>query len=201
MMTAKQVPPASVRNAPHIIEVLGRVLPREGTVLEIASGSGYHAAAFAAALAHVTWQPSDTDAAARASIAAYTEEAQLANLRPALDLDVMRRPWPAVKAAAIVCINMIHISPWEATVALFEGAARILPPAGLLFTYGPYILHGDYHGEGNVAFDQSLKARNPTWGLRDVVDIAAVAAQNAFQLDETVPMPANNLSLVWRKAG
>ncbi len=198
-MTAKQIPPASVRNAPHIIEVLRRVLPGSGRVLEIASGSGYHAAAFATAFAHLNWQPSDSDAAARASIGAYGTEAGLKNLHPALDIDVTHVPWPIAAADAVVCINMIHISPWAATEALFAGSSRVLAKGALLFTYGPYIVHGDFRGEGNIAFDQSLKARNSAWGLREIDDVSAVATQTGFSLAETIDMPANNLSLVWRR--
>jgi hypothetical protein len=198
-MTAKQASPSSVRNAPHLIEVLGRTLPSQGTVLEIASGSGYHAAAFAAGFPHLSWQPSDADVLAHASIAAYREESQLTNFNPALDLDVMRRPWPIKKAAAMVCINMIHISPWAATVSLFAGASDILEARAPLITYGPYVQKSEVLAESNAAFDQSLKARNPAWGLRNVEDIAAVATEAGFILAEIVPMPANNLSLIWRR--
>lgn len=198
-MPTKQDSPSSVRNAPYLVEVLGRVLPPYGTVLEIASGSGYHATTFAEAFPHLTWQPSDADETARSSIAAYGEEAQLTNLKLALDLDVMRQPWPTVQAEAMVCINMIHISPWEATGALFAGASAILATGAPLVTYGPYIQAGEVLAESNVTFDQLLKARNPDWGLRAVDDIATVAADAGFNLAEIIPMPANNLSLIWRR--
>ncbi|MDX2144354.1 MAG: DUF938 domain-containing protein [Rhodospirillaceae bacterium] len=191
--------PASVRNAEPILRVLRRVLPPNGTVLELASGSGYHAATFAAALPRLTWQPSDLDPVNLESIRATASDARLANLRMPLVLDATQRPWPQARADAVVCINMIHISPWAATEGLFAGAADILAPGAALFTYGPYILHGDYLGEGNVAFDASLKARNPAWGLREVDDVTAVAKANNFLLEEIVTMPANNLSLVFRK--
>ena len=198
-MATKQASPAAVRNAPHLIEVLKRILPAQGQVLEIASGSGYHAAAFAAAFPHLTWQPTDASAEARASIAAYAEEGGLNNLCAAQDLDVMRQPWIITEADALVCINMIHISPWAATVALFEGAARVLAPGAPMLTYGPYILHGDFGAQSNIDFDQSLKSRNPEWGLRDVDDVTRTAIILGFTLDEIVPMPANNLSLVFRR--
>jgi len=194
----KQTPPPAVRNTPHLIDVLAKALPVAGVVLEIASGSGYHAAHFARAFPHLTWQPSDPDDAARASIAAYVHDEGLANLRPPLALNATD-PWPLASAAAVLCINMIHISPWAATCALFEGAAKILGPGAPLITYGPYIVRGDFRGEGNVAFDASLKSRNPEWGLREVADLEALAATNGFGLEDIVPMPANNLTLVWRK--
>lgn len=181
-----------------MIEALRTALPERGLVLEIASGSGFHAAHFARAFPHLTWQPSDPDETARASIAAHAADEKLPNLRTPLALDVTQ-PWPINAAEAVLCINMIHISPWAATLALFAGAAKILKSGTPLITYGPYILHGDFRGEGNVSFDASLKSRNPDWGLREVDDVAQVAAQHGFTLEEIVPMPANNLTLVWRK--
>jgi SAM-dependent methyltransferase len=194
-----QAHPASVRNAEPILAVLRRVLPPQGRVLEIASGSGYHAATFAAGLPGLTWQPSDLDPTNIESIAAYVAAARLANLRMPLVLDVTQRPWPPTDADALVCINMIHIAPWAATEGLFAGAGEVLAGGGVLFTYGPYILRGDFLAESNVAFDASLRARNPTWGLREVDDVAALAERHGFALPEIVPMPANNLSLVFRK--
>lgn len=199
--TAKQIPPAAVRNTPPLLAILTRLLAdREGTVLEIAAGSGYHAAAFAAALPHVTWQPSDPDDSARASITAYVEDAGLPNLRLPLALDAAADSWPPLEATAVVCINMIHISPWPATEGLFRGAARVLKAGGVLVTYGPYSIDGDFLAESNIAFDQSLRARNAAWGLRDVRDVAAEAAKRGFSHTETIRMPANNLTLVFRKA-
>lgn len=204
MNDIKQVPPASVRNTPPLLEVLTRVLGPNGTerllVLEIASGSGYHAAAFAKALPHLDWQPSDPDEGARASIAAYVGEAALSNLRAPIALDVTRLPWPMARADAIVCINMIHISPWEATIALFKGAEQTLGKGGKLVTYGPYVLDGDFQAESNVAFDQSLRARNPAWGIRDLKDIEPLARAHGFSLAERIAMPANNHSLVFERA-
>ena len=204
MTSVKQTSPASVRNTPPLRDVLTRVLgparlPR-GRVLEIASGSGYHAAAFAAALPHLEWQPADPDADARASIAAYVDEASLANLRPPLAFDVHDTPWPVECAAAIVCINMIHISPWSAAQALFKGAGALLGTGHHLVTYGPYAIDGDFQAESNVAFDQSLRTRNPQWGIRDLKDIVPLAASHRLTLAERIAMPANNHALVFTKA-
>lgn len=192
--------PSSVRNAEPILAVLRRVLALPGfagsAVLEIASGSGYHAATFARALPHLAWQPSDQDPEALRSIAAYVDEAGLANLRRPLALDVCGT-WPVLSADAVVCINMIHIAPWAAAEALFAGAARIR--SQIVVTYGPYAIAGDLLAESNVAFDASLKARNPAWGIRDVNDVARLAEAHGFRHDETVPMPANNLTLIFRR--
>jgi hypothetical protein len=201
MNDVKQIPPAGVRNTPPLIEVLTRVFAparlARGLVLEIASGSGYHARAFAGALAHLDWQPTDPDAGALASIAAYVAEAGLANLRAPLALDVRTAPWPA--ADAIVCINMIHIAPWSATAGLFAGAGRTLGRGRSLVTYGPYAVDGDFQAESNVAFDQSLRARNPEWGVRDLKDILPVAKEHGLALAERIEMPANNQTLVFTK--
>ena len=196
------IPPASARNAVPITDVLerlfGDIRARRGAVLEIASGSGYHAAHFAKAFPELTWQPSDPDAVARENIAAHRAAADLANLAEPLALDV-EAPWPAVHADAVVCINMIHISPWTATLALFKSAAQVLAPGALLVTYGPYAIDGDFRGQGNVDFDISLKSRNPLWGIRDVNDVVRVAAESGFAHTETVAMPANNLMLVFAR--
>ena len=189
-----QVHPASKRNAEPILGVLKAVLSAPAAVLEIASGSGYHAVTFARALPHLTWQPSDPDPAARESIAAHVAESGLANLRPPVALDVCVGPWPA--ADAVVCINMIHISPWAATQALFKGARDM--GAKTIVTYGPYAIAGDFQADSNIAFDQSLRSRNESWGIRDVTDVARVAVSNGFRHDDTVRMPANNLMLVFK---
>lgn len=199
----KRSPPAAVRNAGPITEVLTRVFSKQlrdsGTVLEIAAGSGHHAATFAQAMPQFIWQPSDPSAEARDSISAHVEDLGLSNLKPPLDLDVCASIWPVTTVNAILCINMIHISPWEATLGLFSGAERALPSAAPLVAYGPYSVDGDFIAESNVAFDQSLKARNPAWGIRDVKDVAAAAQEKGFWLEETVTMPANNLMLVFKK--
>lgn len=168
-------------------------------MLEIASGSGYHVAAFAAAFPQLRWQPTDPDTAARESIAAHIADTGLGNIAAPLLLDVTAPVWPITRVDVIVCINMIHISPWAATLGLFAGAARLLPHDGLLVTYGPYRFSGDFMADSNVAFDQSLKARNPAWGIRDVDDIQQVAKHAGFELEKTTPMPANNFTLTFRK--
>lgn len=192
-MNQKEHAPAAERNAAPILAVLDRVLPDSGLVLEIASGTGQHAVYMARALPGIEWQPSDPDPAARASIAAWRDEAALPNLLPPIDLDVSA-PWPIDRADALVCINMLHISPWSAAEALFAGAARILPPGGILYTYGPYRIDGAT-APSNDAFDASLRARNPAWGVREVRDLERIASR--FALTEIVAMPANNHSLVW----
>jgi SAM-dependent methyltransferase len=193
----KRCAPAAERNAEPILAVLRDVLPERGTVLEIASGTGQHAVHMARALPEITWQPTDPDADARASIAAWVADVQLPNLRPPLALDVTGA-WPIDRADAVVCINMIHISPWSATEALFAGAARVLPPGGLLYTYGPYRFHGSFTAPSNAAFDADLRARNPDWGVRDVDDLQAAATAAGYHLERTVSMPANNHSLIFR---
>ena len=203
MNDLKQTPPASVRNAPLLCGVLTRVLHADilphGCVLEIASGSGYHAAAFAAALPHLAWQPTDPDADARASIAAYVADTNLPNLRAPLALDAAAAQWPVATADAMVCINMIHISPWSATVGLFRGAQRTLPHGRLLVIYGPYAIGGDFQADSNAAFDRSLRARNPAWGVRDLDDIEPLARTCGLALAERISMPANNHCLVFAK--
>ncbi len=198
-MTAKLSAPAAERNTPHIAAMLERRLPATGTVLEIASGSGYHTISFATRFAHLVWQPTDLDSAARASISAYIADSGLKNIKPPLALDVSQEPWPAAQADFVTCINMIHISPWAATLGLFNGTATLLKKGALLFTYGPYILHGDFLSESNVTFDQSLRSRNPAWGLREVSAVEKVASTAGFKLVDIVRMPANNLSLFWER--
>lgn len=194
---------ATDRNRAPILAVLQRVLPPSGTVLEIASGTGQHAAHFAPALAPRVWQPSEPDERLRGSIAAWAAEAACATLRPPLALDVMARPWPMEvfdpPLAAIVNINMIHISPWAACRSLMHGAADLLPAGGVLFLYGPFRTNGGWRSPNDPAFDESLKARDPSWGLRDLEDVIAEAEANGLSLERTVDMPAGNLSVVFRK--
>ena len=196
MRDAKQHAPATARNREPIREVLARELPPHGTVLEIASGTGEHAVAFAAAFRQLAWQPSDPSDAALASIAAWRAEAQLANLGAPIQLDAGAPAWPVDHADAIVCINMVHIAPWQATLGLFAGAARVLPPGGLLYLYGPYRLAGEPLAPSNAAFDRSLRARDPRWGVRELDDLVAVA--RGLTLTAAIAMPANNHSLVFR---
>ena len=198
-LNLRQHAPSAERNREPILAVLERVLPATGTVLEIASGTGQHAIHFAAALPHLVWQPSDLDDEARASIAAWTAHSGLANVRPPLALDVRDASWGIEAAAAIVCINMIHISPWASAQALIGGAGRLLGPGGVLFLYGPYRRGGVHTAPTNAAFDEQLQRRNPAWGVRDMEDVVALADAAGFDADEPVEMPANNFSLVFRK--
>jgi SAM-dependent methyltransferase len=194
---------ATERNRDPILGVLRQVLPAEGTVLEIASGTGQHAAYFAPRLAPLVWQPSEPDAALRASVAAWREASPAANLRPPLDLDVLRRPWPVEETpcdpplAAVVAINLIHIAPWIACEALMAGAARLLPPGGVLYLYGPYRSGGGWRGPNDAAFDAGLRRRDPSWGLRDLETVRDEAARAGLRLDRTVDMPVGNLSVVF----
>ncbi|TVV75773.1 DUF938 domain-containing protein [Sphingomonas solaris] len=190
--TARRHAPATLRNRDAIADVLATMLPSSGTVLEVASGSGEHCAYFAQRFRALAWQPSDPQPAARASIAVWCEG--LANVRPALDLDGTAPDWPIAEAVAVLCINMVHISPWEATLGLFSGAARLLKPGAPLLLYGPYRRAGHPTAPSNEAFDGSLRARDPRWGLRDLDEV--VAAADGFVLDSVVEMPANNLSVI-----
>jgi SAM-dependent methyltransferase len=192
--------PATLRNRAPILDVLRTALPGSGTILEIASGTGEHAVHFARALPALIWQPSDPDPASRASIAGWISAEALPNLLPPLDIDVRDRPWPISQAAAILCINMVHISPWPATEALMGEAGRLLPKGGLLYLYGPYIRPGVDTAPSNIAFDADLRQRNPQWGLRNLETVEAAANASGLMLDEIVPMPANNLSLLFRRA-
>ena len=190
--------PATLRNREAILAVLREALPSSGLVLEVASGSGEHAAYFAAALPGLDWQPSDPDPAALASIEAWRSEAQLPNLHPPIMLDAAAA-WPVSKADAILCINMTHISPWEATLGLMDGAGKTLRAGGLLYLYGPFIRDEVETAPSNLAFNASLKARDAHWGLRRVEDVIAAAEGQGLTLDQLVEMPANNLSLLFRK--
>ena len=194
----KQHAPATERNRDAIREVLVRELAATGTVLEIASGTGQHAVAFAQALPGITWQPTDPDPTSIASIAAWRDEAALPNLLAPLLLDVTAVPWPVEHADAIVCINMVHIAPWEAALALFAGAGRLLAPGSLLYLYGPYRFDGTT-APSNEAFDRSLRSRDPRWGVRDVRELGAAAVEHGFAMRGVVAMPANNHSLLFRR--
>jgi len=191
--------PAVARNRDLILAVLREVLAAPGTVLEIASGSGEHAVHFASALPHLVWQPTDPDAQALRSIAAYAARAQLPNLLPPLELDTTAAVWPVTQADAIVSINMIHIAPWAAAEGLMAGAARLLPAGRPLYLYGPYREHGRHTAPSNAAFDESLRARDPAWGVRDLDAVVALAARHGLALQRTVAMPANNLSVVFHR--
>lgn len=192
--------PATQRNREPILDVLRRVLPPRGLVLEIASGTGEHVTHFAGALPDLSWQPSDPSPEHRQSIAAWAVELGVTSVLPPLDLDVRRLPWPVAQADAILAINMIHIAPWEATLGLLRGAAALLAPGAPLYLYGPYRRRGVPTAPSNEAFDQSLRERDPSWGLRELEAVVAEAEPEGFLLEQVVEMPANNLSVVLRRA-
>ena len=199
MSDPRQYRPHVVRNRDPVLEVLRRILPPMGLVLEVASGSGEHLAYFAAKLPALIWQPTDPDPEALASIAAHRAAAALPNLLEPLNLDVTAQQWPMARADAVMCCNMIHISPWASTEGLLAGAARTLPLGGFLYLYGPYKIGGEHTAPSNRDFDLDLRARNPAWGIRDLDDVTAMAERHGLKLAETVPMPANNLSVIFRR--
>jgi len=192
--------PHVARNREPILEVLQRVLPSQGLVLEVASGGGEHAAYFASNLPGVLWQPTDANSEMFESIAAHRAAAGIVNLLAPLHLDVTSEQWPVERADALVCCNMIHISPWAATEGLIAGAGRTLPLGGLIYLYGPYKIDGRHTAPSNQDFDARLRAQNPLWGVRDLTDVASLAKRHGLELAETVAMPANNLSVVFRRA-
>jgi len=191
--------PAPERNKDPILEVLRRVLPARGTVLEVASGTGQHIVHFARQLPALQWMPSDPDVAHLGSIAARVAAAGLGNVTEPMALDVLDRPWPLDRVEAILCINMIHIAPWAAALALLQESARLLPARGVLYLYGPYRRGGQHTAPSNEAFDADLRSRNPEWGVRDLEQIELHAGQAGLALEEVVQMPANNLSVVLRR--
>lgn len=195
----KRHAPAAGRNREPIAAVLAEELPPSGLVLEIASGTGEHAVHFARTFPGLTWQPSDPDPDARASIAAWREECGLANLLPPIEVDAAAEAWPLERADAMLCINMIHISPVAATEGLVGGAARRLAPGAPLVLYGPFLEEGVETATSNLAFDADLRARNPAWGLRPVAWLDDLARVHGFERTRRVAMPANNLTLVYRR--
>lgn len=201
-MTARQHAPATLRNREPIAEVLARELPASGTVLEIAAGTGEHAVFFAECFPALAWQPTDPSEEALASIADYRADYAGSNLAPPLLLDAAAPDsWPVAQAAALVCINMVHISPWEATLGLFRGAARLLGSGGgPLILYGPYLEQGVETAPSNLEFDASLKSRNPLWGLRKAEALDALAVQHGMARSARYALPANNIMLVYRSA-
>lgn len=190
---------SAARNRQPILDVLLPRLPKDGLVLEIASGSGEHVVHFAAAMPGLAFQPSDPDQGACASVDDWARTLGLGNVRPALPLDVTDARWPVERAVAVLCCNMIHIAPWEAAVGLVAGAARALSSGGLFFLYGPYRRGGRHTAPGNEEFDRDLRRRNPAWGVRDLEAVADLAAGQGFGAPEIVEMPANNLSLVFKR--
>lgn len=194
----KRHAPATERNREPLLAVLREVLPTSGTLLEIASGTGQHAAFFAQAFPGLAWQPTDIGPQDLQSIEAWRAEAALPNLRPALRLDVCEERWPVEAADAVLCVNMIHIAPWEACQALMRGAGRVLSPGGCLVLYGPYFVEGRPTAPSNIAFDESLRGRNPAWGVRELGAVTAEALGAGLSRERVVDMPSNNLTVVFR---
>jgi tRNA G46 methylase TrmB len=195
----KRYAPATERNRDAIVQVLSDALPASGTILEIASGTGEHIVHFASAFPTLQWQPSDYHEEGLASITAWTEEAGVTNVLAPVHLDASAPEWSIAQVDAILCINMIHIAPWVATQGLMAGAARILSPGGLLYLYGPYRETDMPTAESNEAFDISLKSRDSEWGLRQKEDVIELAAHHGLTFERRVSMPANNLSLIFRR--
>ena len=192
--------PSAARNVGPILAVLKQVLPAHGAVMEIGCGTGEHVVRFAEATPKLTWQPSDPDSDARASTQSWIKFAGLSNVLPPLDIDVCANAWGVEQAApfdAIVSLNMIHIAPWAASLGLFAGAGRLLRDSGLLVLYGPFMRNGAHNAPSNAAFDAFLKARNPSWGVRDIADLEGVAKSSELSLRGTIEMPANNMTLVF----
>lgn len=192
--------PATMRNRDAIVTVLTDVLPKTGTIVEIASGTGEHAVYFGQKFPDLMFQPSDPDPECCRSIAAWTAREQIENVLPPIQLDALESTWNIESPAAILCINMIHIAPWEAAIGLFNHAAKLLSVGAPLYLYGPYFRDGVEPAEGNLAFERSLKSRNLQWGIRDVADMDVLAEKTGFKRERLIEMPANNISLVYRKA-
>jgi SAM-dependent methyltransferase len=195
----KRHAPATLRNREPILEVLRPLLHRGARVLEIASGSGEHAAFFAARMPDVVWQPSDVDPENLASIAAHRAEADLPNLLAPIVVDAARGDFGDLAADAIVCVNMIHIAPWSACEGLVRGAAGALAEGGVLYLYGPFRITGAPFAPSNEAFDASLRARDPAWGVRSLDDVTALAEVSGLTREAVIAMPANNHSIVFRR--
>ena len=197
--SVRRYAPSAARNRDAILKVLAPHLPEFGHVLEVASGSGEHTMHFAAAHPKLTFQPSDPDPDARASIDAWTNHLRLTNVAPAIELDIAHGVSPSIRADVVICINMIHIAPWRAAVGLMRNAAIILPAGGILYLYGPYRRNGEHTAPSNAAFDADLKARNPAWGIRDLEAVATLAHDHGFSAPHIEAMPANNFSLIFAR--
>ena len=191
--------PSAERNKGPISEVLSQVLPERGVVLEVGSGTGQHVVQFARAMPKLIWQPSERDADCLRSIRAWLSMAALPNVRPPLHLDVDALPWPVDSAAALVCINMLHIAPWSAAEALFSGCQSLLSRGGLMCLYGPFKRDGRHTAPSNKDFDALLRRQDPEWGVRDIADVSGLADAEGFDLLQTHEMPSNNLTIVFRK--
>ena len=199
---AKLDSPSTARNRGPILEVLKGVVPRDGWVLETSAGSGQHSVYFAEAFPRLTWQPTDIDDRSLRSIEAWAQEAQLPNLLAPERLDVTETDWSSAApdgADLVLSINMIHISPWEASQGLFAGAGRVLKPGGLLITYGPYLMDGEFTAPSNARFEQWLKSRDPRFGQRDLAALQNLGERHGLHREQLVPMPANNFTVVYRK--
>ena len=190
--------PSTGRNAEPILEVLKTLLPAEGLVVEVASGSGQHAARYAVEFSDLIWQPTDIDPEHRRSIVAWSNG--LSNVLKPLDLDATASDWPVARANAVICINMIHIAPWSAGLGLLKGTGKILEPGEVLYLYGPYMIDGAHTSESNAQFDADLKSQHPSWGIRNLADVVSSALEAGLKLDRTVQMPANNISVIFRKS-
>jgi SAM-dependent methyltransferase len=198
-MSERQHAPATTRNREPILEVCRRVLPREGTVLEIASGTGEHVVWFAQQLPALTFQPSDVDPRALASIEAWIAHTGVGNVKPPIRLDVCEEPWPLERVEAVFNANMIHIAPEAVAGGLMRGAGQVLAPGGVLVVYGPFRIRGAHTAPSNAAFDADLRQRDPRWGVRDLEAVVALALASGLALEERVPMPANNQTLIFRR--
>lgn len=193
------VSPSAERNKGPIAEILMRVLPAQGDVLEVGSGTGQHVLHFAQAMPYLRWQPTERDADCLKSIASWLAQTTAPNVNAPYHLDVYDDIWPVAEVAAVVCINMIHIAPQSATKALLRGAGNVIARGGIMFLYGPYRRQGRHISAENKAFDELLKAENPEWGVRNLEDVARLAASEGFELQDTHDMPANNLAVIFRK--
>ncbi len=195
----KRHAPSADRNREPLLSVFAELLPPRGTVLEVASGTGQHAVFFARAFPGLTWQPTDADPTALASIEAWRQGEGLSNVLAPLALDARADTWPVTHADALVCINMVHISPWEACQGLLRGAGRVLPPGAPLLLYGAYFIEGRPTAPSNLAFDASLRERDPSWGVRELGAVTAEARTHGLVLERVIDMPSHNFTLVLRR--
>ena len=195
----KEHAPATIKNRDPILDVLKHILPENGLVLEVASGSGEHAAYFAPRLQGLTWQPSAPNPESRASISSWAEETPGNNLLTPVNLDVLVNPWPVPYADAIICINLLHISPWAVTKSLMAGAARTLRTGGILYLYGPFKINGNHTSISNQAFHESLTIRDAQWGIRDLTKVVFEAKTRGLKHTHRIQMPANNQSIIFER--
>ncbi|MDG2319118.1 MAG: DUF938 domain-containing protein [Rhodospirillaceae bacterium] len=193
--------PAALRNATPLATALKPFLPPAGVVLEIASGSGFHAAVLAAHFEHLNWQPTERETGRLSDIRSLTESAGLENLLPPQQLDATTSEWSVREAQAVLCLNMMHITPWSVAKGLMQGAGNVLAANAPLFIYGPFQIDGQHTAPSNAAFDQNLRTRNPDWGVRDAGDVDRVGELHGLAFEQTVDMPANNMVRIYRKRG